>query len=815
MLKNYFTVAWRHLMQHKLFSLITVSCLVIGLTSSLIIGVYILQRERVNDGLRHVSNQYLIKSKWKVPGMGMDITTVAPLAKTIKEEYPNLVANYYRYNPVTTTIRAGDNSIMADVAIGDTTLAVMYGFQVLHGDAKNLQPTPSSAAITETMARKLFGSADVVGRTFGMQTTSTGNFQQYAVSAVLKDIPENSVLGLVGKDAYQVFVPTVGNQYYAGGDPSVSWRGTYEVGFIELQPGVRPADMEKPFKQVLAKYTKDPVTSNLTVQLEPVQHYNLTENSGAGQRMITTLGFVGGFILLMAIINFVNISIGTSSYRLKEIGLRKVFGGARRQLVGQFLVEALSLAVLAGLISLLCYQLLLPLSNNALQTSLTSVSGFSWMEFGGLLSLVLLVGLLAGWYPALVLSALNVVNSVKGKLDSAKGGMMLRKGLLVVQFSLAILVFISALNVSRQVHYIFSKDLGYHKEQLLVVRALPKQWDSVGVQRMEDIRKGLERVPAVQSAALSFEIPERTPPGSLDLLPVNGGHRISPAMLGADDEYAGTYGMVMKEGAFFGKAGEVHQPGQIVLNESAEKALGLQPGKAVGTRVYMPPPVGGGGTASGNAAPPSFVVAGVVKDFNYSNLQQVIQPLVFLNVKDTRAYRWVTVKLRSSDMTSAVEAVRAQWKAMSPTAPFEYFFMDDKFQSLYQSELQLKNAAGIATGLNLLIVLLGIFGMVAFTLARRRKEMAIRKVLGAELLNIVWLFLKEYAGLIVLANAIAWPLAWQATDRWLENYAYRVKLDWGPFVVAAGVVLALTAVLVGVMCVRTANGNPADKLRVE
>ena len=785
-----------------------VCCLATGITFSMIIGGYIRNQEKVNSTIRDVGNQYWIKSKWKVKGLGMDILTLAPLAKTMKEEYPDLVAGYYRYNPVGAVIAVAgkpDQYFKENVAICDTTLVSVYSFPVLYGDQGNAFPTISSAAITESVAMKWFGKKNVVGRSIGMQTTGAGEFQQYTISAVLKDIPVNSVttLTLLGNH-YEVFVPSIGNRFYGPGDITASWVGASEVGFLELKPGVKPRDLQTPFRRVLAKYTRDPVTKNLEVELAPLRDYYEKENNGAVQRMVTTLALIAGFILLMAIINFVNITIGTSTYRLKEIGLRKVFGSAQRQLILQFIIEAWLLTFLAALISVGLYQLLIPVFDPMLDTRLVGVMHFSLGDIGLLLSGVVVVGFLAGIYPAFILSRYAVVNSIKGKMATAKGGWGLRKILLVVQLSLASGVFIATLNVSRQVSYVFSKDLGYDKEQLLVIDAFPKQWDSAGVVRMEAIKHGLLRLPAVKAASLSWEVPDRTPPTTFDLmsLPGAGSRRLTLEMMWGDEDFAATFGLKVIEGSFFGDPNSF-VPGRVVLNESAAKALGLKSGKAAGAVLQMPDGRG------------RVTVTGVVKDFHYSGLQHAIEPLVFFHVRETKSYRYLTLKLVSPDVSRAVDQVRAQWRQLSPHAPFGFSFMDDRFEAIYRADLQLKKAAGIATGLNLLIVFLGIFGIVAFTLTRRNKEMAVRKVLGAGLVDIIRLFFQDYAGLIMLANIFAWPLAYVVTDKWLSNYAYRITQGIGPYVAVGAIIFVTAFVLIAAQCLKTAMANPVTSLRAE
>ncbi|MBN8876128.1 MAG: ABC transporter permease [Sphingobacteriales bacterium] len=800
MLRNYLKIALRSLARRRLFSAINILGLAVGLAFSLLIGVYIIKEKQVNADIRNVDRQYLVKSEWKVKEMGLEITTVAPLPKTIKEEYPHLVKNYYRFNPVTNVVSAGDKHFKEDIAICDTTLVSMYGFPLLYGQPGKAFKDDNSAVITEVLAQKLFGRKDVINERISIATT-TGEKQDYLVTAVLKDVSKNTVTGLLG-DKYAVFVPTTGNRYYPGGDPAAPWTSIFEVGLIELQPGVSPAALDKPFQQVLAKYTDENTRNNLRVKLAPLRDYYQKDNNGAVERVIFTLSLVALFIISMAIINFININIGTSTYRLKEIGLRKVFGGEKKQLVLQYLTEAMLLTLFAGLLSIVLYEALRPLFGQMLQSSLQPFWQFSWYHLCFFIGLLVAVGLLAGLYPAFVLSTVSISRAVKGKMDNSKGSLVLRKSLLVVQFSLAILVFICGLVISQQVSYIFNKDLGYNKDQVLVATAFPKQWDTIGVRRMIDLRKGLQQLPEVKDISLTFEVPDRKPPGSIDLQSANTAQPLLISAVNADENYASTFGIQLQAGSFFNKKGETHIPGQIVLNESAAKALGFSAQDAIGKTVKM---------AAGNV----FTIAGVVRDFNYSSFNEMIAPLAFIHVEDGLGYRFLAMKVSGKDMASAIESIKRKWKELSPNSPFEYFFMDEKFQSLYTSELQLKKATGLATFLNLFIVFMGVFGVISFTIVKRNKEIAVRRVLGADIRNILLLFIKEYAWLILLANLIAWPLAYWFTHEWLQQYVYRIQQNAVPFMIAGVSVLVLAVILIGALSLKPATSNPVKSLRTE
>jgi putative ABC transport system permease protein len=801
MLKNYIIIAVRHLSRHKLFSLINVLCLAVGITFSMLIWSYITQEKQVNLSLKNAGNQYLIKSNWKVKDMGLAITTVAPLAKALKDEYPGLVSNYYRFNPVTNVVSAGDKHFKQNISICDTSLISMYGFKLMHGDAAKAFKNNSSAVITGRLATKLFGTSDAINKTITITTTTTGK-QDYVVSAVLDNMSYNTVNQIIDKEGYDVFVSFEGNRFFGNQAYIEDWSNIFIIGMLELKPGVKPNQLAAPIKKLLSRHLPDNIKGLLNVELAGLPDFYRKDNNGAVEQMISTLSLVALFILLMAIINFVNISIGTSTYRLKEIGLRKVFGGERRQLVLQYLIESLLLTLIAALISLGLYELVRPLFNQLLDANLHPVSQFGLINFGWLLLFVAGLGILAGLYPAIVLSASKIIYSVKGKIDTSRGGLLLRKSLLIVQFTLAIFIFISALNVSKQVNYIFSKDLGYDKEQLMILTAFPKQWDSAGVLRMESIRDGLAQLPVVKGASMSFEVPDRLPPVSTDILPEGavGQKPVVVPTIGADQFYASTFGLKMQEGTFLQNRAGTATESEIVLNDAAAKALRLK--SPVGSIVIMP----GGFT---------FKVAGVVKDFNFSSFQKQIGPIAFIPSRLTRSYRYITLKLKATDMTKAINDVKMKWQEFSPGSPFEYTFMDEKFRSLYESELKLKKAAQLATVLNLFIVFMGVFGIVAFTLAKRTKEIAVRKVLGAEVKNIILLFIKDYALLIIMANIVAWPLAFVTTNNWLQNYSYRMDQSLIPYFTVAGIISLATFVFISAQCFKTAISSPVKNLRSE
>lgn len=803
MIQNYFKIAWRNLRKSRGFSIINIFCLALGITFSLLIGIYVLNEEAVNSNIKNIGDQYVIKSNWKQENLGIPITTLGPLAKTMKDEYPDLVANYYRFDPVVNIISYGDKHFRTQIAVGDTTLVSMYGFPLAYGNPNQAFRNNQSTVVTEDFANKFFGTANALDRVITIQTPSDGNKHNFVITAVLKNLPNNTVSNFT-TTTYQVYLPMDANQYFQGGDKGDNWQNVYMASMLQLKKGVTPAQLEKPFAHVLDKYQPAFVKGNLKAELAPMGSYHLKDNDSAVQKMLTTLSLVALFILLLAIINFINISIGTSVHRLKEIGLRKVFGGARYQLIMQHITEALILTCTAAIISLGLYEALLPVFNQVLNASLGHFWQFGIDKLLFILILVIAVGLAAGIYPAFVLSSSNVVTAIKGKVNSSKGGLVLRKTLLVIQFSLAIIVFISAINVSRQVSYFFNKDLGYSKEQVMVLSSLPRQWDSVGVAKMENVKSQLLSVPGVKSVSLSYDIPDGGSGGNTTVYPQNSNSFVNMAIIGVDADFAKVFGLQTREGVFMKYNNSNNSNGRIVLNEAAVKALGWT--SAAGKTIRI-------GAANGTL----LVVTGVVKDFHIESLQKKVQPLIMADINEpfTRSYRYYTVKLNTSDVNNTISALQQKCKELFPDAGFEYTFMDDKFQSLYASETQLKKATDIATCLNLLIVFTGIFGVVAFTLTKRTKEIAVRKVLGADVKNIIFIFLREYGVLILVSNMIAWPLAYIVTAKWLEGYAYRVDQNIIPYVFVGFFILATAFILISAQCFKAAIANPVKSLKVE
>ena len=802
MFQNYLKIAWRNLLQRRFYSLLNIIGLAMGITFALLIGSYVWGEFQVNRQLRNARQQCLVQSRWREDNMGMPITSLAPVGPALKAQYPTLVANYYRFHGVSATISKGTNHFRESIQIGDSTLLTMFGFALRQGNPHTALTGPNAIVITEAKALKLFGKTDVLNQSLTVETPQAGK-QEFMVTAVLKSLPPNSVSQLL-PEANEVFM-SLGSLPAFGADLR-SWQNPYIVNYIELQPGVRPADLDKPLANLMATNAPPDIQKNLTAYVTPLTDYYLHSNNGLVRRMMITLTVEGLFILLMAIVNFVNLSLGSASTRLREIGVRKALGSLRLQLTVQFLIEALVLTAIAALLSVGLFVLVRPLFDGVVgkaTPSITELPGvFGWL----LLLLTLLVGGLAGGYPALHLSAYSSVDSLKGKEKSARQGQWFRRGLVTVQFAIAIFVFVGAVIVSRQITYFFNADLGFKKDAVLTVSSLPRTWSPDGVARMETARDQFARLPGISSASLSFEIPNGNVgnSGQLFAQAKDSTQAISVKLMTTDENFAQTYQINLLAGRYFHGGQGSYDSTSVVLNETAINELGYKdPESALGQAVRFQ---GGART---------FHIRGVVRNFHVGTMHQVIGPIAVIHIQNRPVYRFFSFRLASTEPTTTIAAIEQKWRELFPDAPCNYTFMDQTLQKLYQTELQLEKAAYVATGLALLIVLLGIVGLVSLSVARRTKEVGIRKVLGASVANIVLLFLKEYAWLLVISNLIAWPLIYLVITDWLADYAYHTTLSWSPFV-QVGVVLALlTAFIVSLQVIKAALMNPVKSLKSE
>jgi len=802
MLKNYFKLAWRTLWKNKVFSLINIFGLSVGIAFTLLIGAYVWGELQVNHQLKNSANQYILLSKWTDPNLGNEIGSIAQLPKALKDNYPNLVANYYHFDAVTTNVSRGDMHFRESLQLGDSTLLKMYGFKLLQGDVNTALNDPFSVVLTTAMAQKYFARTDVVGKTLSFESFG-GEKHDFVITGVLDAIPRNSVTNLnAGINSGFFFTANAAKFFKRNLD---GWSNIYIVNYIELQKGVNAKTLEQPIRELIRKNAPEQISKNLTVKLVALPDYNLIADGGLVKKMLYTLGCTALFILLMAVINFVNICIGRSSGRMKEMGIRKVLGGLRKQLIWQFLTESVLLVMLSTILALGIFLIARPYFSQVLGKDITGLFSFPAYFIPVPFLFALLVGVLAGIYPALVLSALKSVDSLKGKLSSVKESVLFRRVLVAFQFGTAAIVFIGAIIISKQINLFFNKDLGYNRDYVVYAQ-VPRDWSVKGVQKMQAIRQQLAQMPQVQSVSLSWEIPDGSNGGSSPIYKQgsNPAQAITSQNMAADNQYAAIYHIPLKAGVFFKPVFMVADTAQVVISETASKALGYRnPESALGQNIMIP----------GVNFP--FTICGVTADFHFGSMRGLIQPMVFYNVNYTTFYRFFSIRVKPGNMQNNLQALQKKWAELLPGAPFEYSFVDDALKKVYQNEIQLKQASYIATMLAIIIVLLGVLGLISLSIQKRTKEIGIRKVLGSSVAGIISLFMKEFLGIVLIAGLVACPVAYFIMRNWLNDYAYKITINLNPFMLAIGMLTLVTALLIALQTIKAALNSPVKSLRSE
>ena len=799
---HYFKLAIRSIWKNKLFSGINIFGLSVGIACFLLMAAYAWKEFKVNKELRNADRQYIIHSKWKQPGMGLDFTTIGQLPVALKENYPQLVANYYRFDGITSIVSKGSNMFREGLQIGDSTLLTMYGFDLKYGDPATALEQPFSLVLTTEKAQKYFDREDVIGETLIIENFS-GERNNFTITGVLEKNSLNSITTFDKNNDSHFFIPTNTLDFF--GRSIDAWTNIYTLGFVELQEGVSPQDLEEPMQQLIAENTQPYISENLGPHLLPLSDYYLNSNNGIIRKMLSTLAGITLFILLMAIINFVNIVVSQANLRMKEIGVRKVLGSLRRELMLQFYVESFFLVSIATTLGLGIYHFANPFISTFLANTIPPISAFGWGVFPILLTFVLFISFLAGTYPALILSSFQSMKALKGQLAKVKDRVLLRKSLLSIQFGIAAVVLICATIIAKQVDYFFAKDLGYDKAYI-VYASLPRDWSPEGVQRMQQIREQLGAVASIKDISLSYSVPNGNNAGQPSIYRVGADSTtaISTESIIVDRHYAATYDLKLQAGKFFDPFIADTPDYSVVLNEAAAKTLGWEnPKEAIGQQVRI----------VNNPNP--LQIKGIVEDYHYGSLRETIKPAVFMNVELTNFYRYFSIKLKPGNMQQALNEVQQKWATLLPNAPFDYEFMDEALASLYASELRLQKAANTATILAMIIALLGIFGLLTISLQQRTKEIGIRKVIGAGAQNIIYLFLKDFFPLVLIAGLIAWPVSWYLMQEWLKNYQYPVLLTIWPFVLSLLFLAGGAMLLIILQCLRASAMNPIEAIRQE
>jgi putative ABC transport system permease protein len=807
MFRNYLKVAFRNLWKNKGYSAINIIGLAVGLATCLLILLYVWDELSFDKFHEKAERIYRINADIKFGGSELRLTVMSdPMGATLKKDYPQ-VEQYARiYASSGSKLLKKDASYINEqnVAYVDSTFFDVFSFPLIAGNPKSALNDPNTAVVSESAAIKYFGTTQAIGKV--LETDEKVNFK---VTAVMKDMPRNSHF------IYDVLLSMDNVNYPFGTFLSHNFQ-TY----ILLKEGANPDDFKRIFREVQTKYVLPEARAYMPVKsmeefestgnylrysLMPIKDIHLKSDRfpelgvNGNEQNVFIFSAVAFFILLIACINFMNLSTARSSNRAKEVGIRKVLGTEKSTLIRQFLTESTMVSFISMFIALLFTLFILPFFNDLSGKSLTIRSLFQPGFLPFLIIIPIIVGFLAGSYPAFYLSSFQPITVLKGKLASGFKKSNFRNGLVVVQFTATIFLIVATIVVYSQLSYIQTRKLGFNKEQVLIV----DNTYVLGSQAMP-FKEEVLKVSGVESGTLSSYLPvssssrsDNTYSKEATMDPASG---LNMQTWLIDYDYLKTMGMEMLSGRGFSKDYGTDS-NAIIINETTAKLLGYP--DPIGKNIYYSP--------DGKTVVP-FPIIGVVKNFNYESLRQTVGPLCFRLRESTGS---VSFKINTTDIKGLVKNVESAWKRMAPAMPFSYRFMDDAFDNMYRAEQRMGKLALAFSILAIVVACMGLFGLATYAAEQRIKEIGIRKVLGASVSGIVEMLSLDFMKLVLVSAVIAFPVSWWAMNKWLTNFAFRIDISWWIFLVAAAIALFIALTTISYQAIRAALMNPVKSLRTE
>lgn len=809
MVKNYFKIAWRNLRKNRTFSFINITGLASGLACFILIALYVadeLSYDRFHSKAARICR---INSDIVFGGAVLHFTQTSDMmGQLLQKDFPQ-VEDYVRlYTAEGTQLVKKDNEFISEpkVAYVDSTFFNVFDYTAEQGSLTNALNEPNSVVIDVTTARKYFGSQDVIGKI--LEVKSSEGTVPYKVTAVIQDMPRN------GHFNFNLLLSMKNIRYRFGQLTSHNFH-TY----LLLKEGTDYRAFEKNLPQYIDKYVLPSIraSTNITsmsdlerqgnrlryslmplTKIHLYSDYNIEITPPGSIRYVYIFSAVALFILLIACMNFINLSTAKSAQRAKEVGIRKTLGTERKNLIAQFLFESMLTAAISLLVAILLIWLCLPLFNSVSGKAI-SMQDLIHTEFAGVLLLLpLVVGLLAGGYPAFYLSSFKPVSVLKNNAGTTARKSTLRNALVVFQFASTILLITGTLVVYRQLNYIQNARLGFNKEQVLVVNGSYALGDKAITFKNEILNLN-----GVSSGTLSSFLPVDNSSRSDNTFSkesvMDASNGIDMQTWEVDYDYIKTLGMEIIQGRNFSQS--YADSSAIIINETTAKFLGYA--NPVGHKIY----------GFGDEQPrQAFEIIGVVKNFHFESLKQQVGPLC-MRLGNSMGH--TSFRISGNNAQNLLPQIERKWKNLSGGVPFSYQFLDESFSSMYKDEQRIGKLALSFSVLAILIACLGLFGLAAFTAEQRTKEIGIRKVLGASAASVVNMLNKEFIKLVVLSSVIALPLSWWMMNKWLEDFVYRVNISWWVLTASAGIALIIAVCTVSAQAIRAAIANPVKSLRSE
>ena len=809
MILNYIKTAYRSLVKNKGFTILNVLGLSLGLASSLLIIFYVvdeLSYDRYNVSANRI---YRVNEDLKLGENNvLYAVCMPPLAQTLKNDFPYVENTVRIKNAGSLHVRKGVTNILENrVAFADPSLFSVFTLPMISGSPSTALAEPNSVVLTETMAEKYFNSTAVVGRLL-----TADNKDLYKVTGVIKDIPRTSHFNF----DFFISMSTLPDSR------SDEWlRSDYNT-YVLFRNAADHKKLEAALPAFLARYSGPQMQSELKMSttafeksgsyfrlnLTPLTDIHLKSNRTGELGPNSTIQYVyifsaiALFILLIACVNFMNLSTARSSNRAREVGVRKVLGSPRSYLVFQFLTESILVTLVAAIIAVIAAVALLPAFNQLSGKDIV-INGqmLRWLV-PAVAFIILLVGSLAGAYPALFLSAFQPINVLKGKLSGGFKGGGLRSVLVVLQFTISIFLIIGTLVVHNQLNYIQSKDLGFDRNQVLIVQNAFELNNQA-----QTFKQEVKQLPGVTDATLTSFLPTGNNKNTSIFFKdasFDQKKALFPQTWIVDEDYIKTLDMKMVAGRSF--SGQMLSDSSgIIINEAAARFLGL--GDPLNKPLYRS---NGGKQELSNSK--AYHIIGVVKDFNFSSLRDVVSPMVLIMGQDNGA---LSIRMNGRDIPALLTQIKEKWSGLSPNVQMNFSFMDQDFDAIYRTEQRAGTVLVVFTTLAIIIACLGLFGLAAYAAEQRTKEIGIRKVLGASVSAITAMLSFDFIKLVAIAILIALPAGWYFMNKWLQDFAYRVNIQWWVLALAGFVAIAIAFVTIGFQSVKAALSNPVNSLRSE
>lgn len=794
MLSNYIKVALRNLLRHKGYSLINILGLVAGLACCIFILLFVMFELSYDKYHADVDRIYLVGLS-RTSGSGHEYTTanMPLLAPTLKERFPDVEQTGRVFSGSTVQITHGDKVFKEkELWHASPEILQILSISFKHGNPESALNRPNQAILTEEMALKYFGSMNPMGETIKIAT------REYEITGVVQNPPLNTEF------PYEIIMSwkTIENdEFHQGWHPGM----LATLCFIKLQPEVDAQGFERLISELPHEYAGEELEKRGMVYrnfLRPIDDLHLTSLSGGVKQPSTSLKYVyifsiaGLLVLLIACMNFMNLATARSANRSGEIGVRKVVGAQRKQLINQFISESIFISLVSLSVAIVFVGMILPFFNALAQTQFTVSSILQPEILLELTGLVLFVGIVAGSYPAFFLSGFRPISILRGSLKIGTRGTVMRRSLVVFQFAISIALVIASMIVFRQINYMKNQPLGFDKEQKMVI--VLKDWRMI-TEKYESVKIEFLKHPSILGASASSGVP-----GSFInrtwVFPADKEREEGEALrsLRCDHDFIEIYDIDLAAGRSFKKDIPTDIHDAYIINEAGVKAFGWSsPQEAVGQLM---------GT---NGRP----IVGVTRNFHWWGLQREIEPMIMRVVPSL--LRSITFKVETANIKETLAFVEQKYSELFPGDLFEYFFVDSNFERQYLFEEKVGKVFRIFTALGLFIACLGLIGLASFIAEQRTKEIGIRKVLGAPVRGIIVLLTKEFVRWVLIANIIAWPFAYFAGQQWLQNFAYRINIGWTSFVLAAIVALIVAALTVSFQAFKAATANPVDALKYE